>query len=396
MVEEWIYNDGGRAEFGSVASAGDCACRAIAIAGGFAYADVYEALTELNGMTPRNGTFDLASTEYLKRQGWSEHRFERTTPVALQDLPPGRLIVRLDGHLSAVIDRTIHDTYDPRHGGRLMLEGYYWHPRDAATAGHLRPSEGQSVQAPSGERVTDRVKQRIRQLLKVAENRAATEAEVRNALRFAQNLMRKHSIEREDLGDDDDVSRVRYARAHVFFNGVRRTRWELDLARFIATDLCPSCGYYTSDRRDDARGKKAACVFFYGPEEDVSFCVDLFLEMILSIAASAKLKGYGGFARGDGAQYCTGFVDGLSEAFHRNEYDLAQTAEGRELIATSRRRSVTLAEGAARWLSESEGVRLVSRSGLSGGYGSAQAYRSGLRDGMQTSVTKKQLRITQK
>lgn len=394
MAEEWIYNDGGRASFGSIAFAGDCACRAIAIATGHPYGDVYRALTGLNGSTPRDGTIDAASDAYLRGHGWTRHRLESPVRVPLDHLPAGRLVVELDGHLTAVIDRTIHDTYDPREAGELVVTGYYLHLSDVRSAGTLLPrDDGEESEATRGEQVTCRIKNRIRHLLKVAENRAATEAEVRNALRFAQNLMRRHNIERDDLDADDDASRVHFARAFVFLNGTRRTLWELGLATFITGSLCPSCECYTGRRERPGRSESASCVWFYGPETDVAFCVDLFEEMILSIAASARLRGFGGFARGDGAKYCEGFVAGLREAFEQNEAELRGTAEGREMIAVSERRSLALSAAASKWLWESEGIRLAKGSGLRGGQGSDDAYRSGVEDGRRTPVERNQAKL---
>jgi hypothetical protein len=41
---KFVYNDGGRAAAGYKGNAGDCACRAIAIATGKPYQEVYNAL----------------------------------------------------------------------------------------------------------------------------------------------------------------------------------------------------------------------------------------------------------------------------------------------------------------------------------------------------------------
>ena len=114
MTEDWIYNDGGRAEFGSVATAGDCACRAIAIATGTPYGEVYRGLTEIGGRTPRNGTARVASTQYLESRGWRVHTFDEPSRIAIEHLPMGRMVLILERHMVAVIDRVIHDTYDPR------------------------------------------------------------------------------------------------------------------------------------------------------------------------------------------------------------------------------------------------------------------------------------------
>jgi hypothetical protein len=41
------------------------------------------------------------------------------------ELPRGRLIVRCSKHTTAVIDRIIHDTYDPSRNGTRCVYGYF-------------------------------------------------------------------------------------------------------------------------------------------------------------------------------------------------------------------------------------------------------------------------------
>jgi len=67
------------------------------------------------GATPRNGVFDAVSRPYLESLGW---RFTPTMRIGsgckvrlrADELPPGRLIVKVSRHLVAVIDSAIHDT----------------------------------------------------------------------------------------------------------------------------------------------------------------------------------------------------------------------------------------------------------------------------------------------
>jgi hypothetical protein len=40
-------------------------------------------------------------------------------------LPPGRLIVSVNGHLVALIDGVIHDTYDSGGAGKRPVQGYW-------------------------------------------------------------------------------------------------------------------------------------------------------------------------------------------------------------------------------------------------------------------------------
>lgn len=135
---QFIHNDGGRAAAGFRGDAGDCVTRAIAIATGLPYREVYDALHDrihayaanhrdrtarrINAKrtkTPRDGVNRKVYEAYLASMGW------RWVPcmaigsgckvhLADGELPMGRIIARLSHHLCAVVDGVIHDTHDPQ------------------------------------------------------------------------------------------------------------------------------------------------------------------------------------------------------------------------------------------------------------------------------------------
>lgn len=45
--------------------------------------------------------------------------------LRLNEIPQGRVIVKVSKHLTAVIDGVIHDTHDPSRQGRRCVYGYY-------------------------------------------------------------------------------------------------------------------------------------------------------------------------------------------------------------------------------------------------------------------------------
>lgn len=137
----WVTNDGGRAAAGYKGNAGDCVTRAIAIASGRDYQEVYDELrSELSRYrfgkrervvtTPRNGVPKRLIRRYLADQGWQwtpTMAVGRGTTVHLRadELPTGTLIVQCSRHLTAVIDGTIHDTFDPSRDGTRAVYGYW-------------------------------------------------------------------------------------------------------------------------------------------------------------------------------------------------------------------------------------------------------------------------------
>ena len=107
---------------------GDRVVRAISIATGKPYQEVYEAINLLaknehprNGRkrsSARSGVWRKTYHAYLASLGW---RWIPTMAIGsgckvhlrADELPGGRLIVRLSKHVCAVIDRVIHDTHNP-------------------------------------------------------------------------------------------------------------------------------------------------------------------------------------------------------------------------------------------------------------------------------------------
>jgi hypothetical protein len=142
----YVYDDGGQ---GRINRGGGCVPRAIAIATGRPYREVYEALTAAThkyvrrwprslvagwirrsrdgrGFDPNYGCYDKIWQPYLESLGW-QHTSTKDQKVRLRadELPPGRLVVRVHQHLVAVIDGVIHDTFDSGQKGHRPVRGYY-------------------------------------------------------------------------------------------------------------------------------------------------------------------------------------------------------------------------------------------------------------------------------
>jgi hypothetical protein len=151
-LKRFVYDDGGRAAAGFTGKTGDCACRAIAIATGKPYREVYDGLNGLCTLLRLNqyrravgsetGIPDEVIHLYLSPLGWqwtstddhATHPYLSTgrwnpasTKVARLhrwDLPTGRLVVVVRKHLVAVIDHVVHDNGE-HWRGRRVVHGYY-------------------------------------------------------------------------------------------------------------------------------------------------------------------------------------------------------------------------------------------------------------------------------
>jgi hypothetical protein len=127
MAMWYQYDDGGRGATSSKENASERAVRAIAIATGKLYQEVYDAITALAApkrnaiqvspqSSARGGINSATIRKYLESLGWTWKQTMLddqgcTVHLVANDLPAGRLIVRLSKHLVAVIDGVVHDVY---------------------------------------------------------------------------------------------------------------------------------------------------------------------------------------------------------------------------------------------------------------------------------------------
>lgn len=135
----FVRDDGGRAAAGFRGLAGDCAARAIAIASGLPYREVYAIIeTQAKSERLRRGRRSSAREGVTKRTFLAVMRSlgAKWTPtmgigtgcrvhLRAAELPLGRLVAVVSGHYVAMVDGVIHDTYDPSREGARCVYGYF-------------------------------------------------------------------------------------------------------------------------------------------------------------------------------------------------------------------------------------------------------------------------------
>lgn len=135
----FTYDDGGRQAAGFKGKAGDCVCRAIAIATERPYAEVYAGLNDAGKgervkargkSSARTGVFKPTIRRYMASIGWTWVPTMHigsgcTTHLRADELPSGRLVCNVSKHSCAVVDGVVHDTYDPSRGGTRCVYGYF-------------------------------------------------------------------------------------------------------------------------------------------------------------------------------------------------------------------------------------------------------------------------------
>lgn len=128
---EFNYNDGGRSNYFRAAKVGDCVVRATAIATGRDYKEVYNLFKNASRTSPRDGVSKQVCRKVIEQLGgkWVACMGIGTgckVHLAADEVPMnGKCIVSLSGHLCAVIDGVINDTYDPSRNGTRCVYGYW-------------------------------------------------------------------------------------------------------------------------------------------------------------------------------------------------------------------------------------------------------------------------------
>jgi len=149
------FDDGGRAAAGYGGKAGDCVVRAIAIATARPYQQIYDlvnraAVHERTGKrkrgvsNARTGAYRTSIRRVMKSLGWvwtptMQIGSGCTVHLREDELPPGRLVVSVSKHLTAVIDGVIHDTHDCSRRGKRCVYGY-WQPPEGRSVRSLSPN----------------------------------------------------------------------------------------------------------------------------------------------------------------------------------------------------------------------------------------------------------------
>jgi hypothetical protein len=141
-VIHWTFNDGGRAAAGFKGTTGDCAVRAIAIACEMPYVEAYALVNEhcarevpsksrRGKSAARTGIHTPVMHACMRGLGWrwvATVRPGDRSPrmhVTPEELPQGRVILRLSKHFAASLDGVIHDTEDCSRGGTRLVYGYW-------------------------------------------------------------------------------------------------------------------------------------------------------------------------------------------------------------------------------------------------------------------------------
>lgn len=357
-MNPFIWNDGGRFAAGYVGLAGDCVSRAIAIGTGLNYRAVYQELGERAKKTPRDGVPAKIGGEFLMQRGWQEHPgdFRLFEYFSCKGQIGVFYLIQEDRknpHFTTVIDDTVYDTWNPAED-EYFVDRYWLAPAEVyqQVQSGRNPHLCQELPQELTQLQFEKILKRLQALDRTATNQASTEGEKRNALRMMQAMMLRHNLSREDIGTQNNDG-VQFARIACLLNGRKSCGWEYLLAGFLCEHIFPMVQYYASPAAHRTR------FMFFGPVQDTQNAVELFRELLLTIATAARLQ-YGGYSRGSGASYAEGYVRGLPREKIAAGTDGLVDTKSRDVIQT---KILSLKKSANAWLKEETGVRIISTRG---------------------------------
>jgi len=246
----------------------------------------------------------------------------------------------------------------------------------------------------------DRIKEKIRKMIALSQDDGAAPGEIENAIDAATRLMAANNLTREDIDHSvsgaDAVKRVELGRCFAYSYATTLTSWEKFLGAWAAkfVGYCSTYnepkvqvrkgGIMMRDYKGDPLVKGSIC--FYGSNESCAAAVELFEEVRDTIVAMAILR-YNGHAKGNGAAYCYGFQQGLSEQLSGAELRLDTGAESHALILVDKQNQLAVVERAEVWLNKKHGIKLSRGSGFGGYNDTAGARQEGREDGKNYSAS---------
>jgi len=141
---EFKFNDGGREAAGYKGRTGDCAVRAIAIATGMPYQEVYDLVLQFGAKErtgkrkkskshPRTGVYSSTMKKIMDHLNWKWTPTMHigsgcTVHMRAEELPTGTIILSVSRHYCAVIDGVVHDTFQEDRDGKRCVYGYWSAP----------------------------------------------------------------------------------------------------------------------------------------------------------------------------------------------------------------------------------------------------------------------------
>ena len=228
--------------------------------------------------------------------------------------------------------------------------------------------------------------EKIKKCMATAGNDASTDGEKESALRLAQILMAKHSVDVTDLDTYKDAKTLEREIGRMATRSFTKKpiTWENACANFICEFVGGIKWYWLSPgHKENPLPSKTALLVFYGEKHLLSLATELYNELKIVIAASARAK-IGSFIRGKGRNYGDGFVTGIYRKW-KDQYQLLLSSNENALILRNEVIVRDREKAAADWIKNDFGLKLSSSPATKKTF-DHNAYSRGIADGKNYSL----------
>lgn len=228
-----------------------------------------------------------------------------------------------------------------------------------------------SAEPTKSEAAKTRIIERIKKLMAVANNGAATEAEVESYARMARKLIEEHNIsEHEVLTKSEDARASAYdsIKEEDFLSMARLVELHDKRMAAVAATICDCELYFRTEKNWQGKQVRETLVF-YGLPTDLAVCRVFFAEIRATIKAMATVK-YGSKWGTLHREYAVGFTSTL---LRRSQELKRNAAQGYGIV---------LAKDAllTKWAANKLSLRSV-KSKATKDYSRSSAYHQGRQDG---------------
>lgn len=176
---------------------------------------------------------------------------------------------------------------------------------------------------------------RIRKILERSKDPNAPEGEVETALAMAEKLMQKYNIdEHQVLLSSDAARRTAYetiTEAMAYQRANKIDQWDMTLA-WVCNCVCGTKFFLRHPYATNTRGKVGPVeqIHFYGFPRDVAVAQALFMELLATMRAMARLRLGRNMDKADERSYCTGFSSRLHSRANQIKKDRDEAPAGSE------------------------------------------------------------------
>jgi hypothetical protein len=227
----------------------------------------------------------------------------------------------------------------------------------------------------------DSILSKLEALMKRTRENGASEAEVESAMAVARKLMDQHNIAMEEilLKEQQGGAQTIDVVEQDVRTSAKKDRFEHYLMH-AASDICDVKWYWKTFKLGG--GRKQITLVFYGMKHDVLAAKLLFLELLVTVRAMARVKVGKGWTQRH-YYYCDGFTAGLMQKAAQLKAQSQQAATSSTALILCKDQAI------AKYADEVLKAKTAKTRGIDKSRLSSEEFQEGYRDGCDYDLNPK-------